>query len=125
MYALQANDDELVNNAVEIKLHAKARAGQMLTEGKKVGDLKRAGQAKNSDRAVRIPDVGITHRESADWQRLAKVPEPVLTKAIAVVKERDGVLTEAAIKRELPQALGATYTLFLPRGFTTLQGKCK
>jgi hypothetical protein len=40
VYALQANDDELVNNAVEIKLHAKQRAGQMLQEGKKAGQIK-------------------------------------------------------------------------------------
>lgn len=33
VYALLANDDELVKNALEIKMHAKARAGAMLKEG--------------------------------------------------------------------------------------------
>lgn len=47
-------------------------------------------------------DIGITRNESADYQRLASVPEKVLEKIITIVKERDGVLTEAAVKRELP-----------------------
>jgi hypothetical protein len=35
------------------------------SEGKKTGELKSVGQAKNSDKAVRIPDVGVTYRESS------------------------------------------------------------
>ena len=49
----------------------------------------------------RLPELGITRNESSDWQRLAKVPERVLEKVITIVKERDGVLTEAAVKREI------------------------
>lgn len=64
----------------------------MLIEGKKAGQLKSAGQAKNSDKAVRIPEIGITHRESSQWQQLAKVPEQKFEKAIEVIKECDGVL---------------------------------
>ena len=98
--ALQANDDEMVNNAVEIKLHAKQRAGQMLSEGKKTGDLRKSEQGQKPTKAVRLQDVGITHNESSEFQKLAAVPEKVLEKAITVVKERDGVLTEAGdVKR--------------------------
>ena len=100
---MQANDDELVSKAVEIKLRAKQRAGEMLVEGKKSGQIKSVGQAKNSGSAVRIPDIGITHRDSAEYRRLAAVPERVLEKAITAVKKRDRVLTEAAVKRELPK----------------------
>ena len=99
VYALQANDDELVNNAVEIKIHAKQRAGQMLQEGKKQGELKKQGDSRL--RGVTISSTGITKDESSEFQKLAAVPSRTLEKAITVVKKRDGVLTEAAVKREL------------------------
>jgi hypothetical protein len=102
VYALQANDDELVNNAVEIKLHAKQRAGQMLQEGKKNEQINKPHQ-KTSCTRVSTSDIGITRNESSEFQKLAAVPERVLEKAITTVKKRDGVLTEAAVKRELPK----------------------
>lgn len=77
----------MVNNAVEIKLHAKQRAGQMLSEGKKTKEVLQKGSTKAS-----TTEIGITRNESSDWQKLAAVPERVLEKAITVVKERDGVL---------------------------------
>jgi hypothetical protein len=78
----------MVNNAVEIKLHAKQRAGQMLVEGKKTGDLKTRG-GKQSVGPSTLPQVGITRHESSDWQKITAVPEQQLEKAIAIVKELD------------------------------------
>jgi hypothetical protein len=82
----------MVNNAVEIKLHAKQRAGQMLSEGKKTGDLAQRGDNNRCPKPS-TSAIGITRNESSDWQKLAAVPEKVLEKAITIVKERDGVLT--------------------------------
>jgi len=81
-----------VNNAVEIKLHAKQRAGQMLVEGKKAGDLAKAGDNQRGTAKPSTTSIGITHHESSEFQKLAAVPERVLEKAITTVKERDGVL---------------------------------
>lgn len=86
----------VVNNAVEIKLHAKQRAGQMLSEGKKAGDIKTQRDNQKACTKPSTSEIGITRNESSDWQKLAAVPEKVLEKAITIVKERDGVLTEAA-----------------------------
>lgn len=85
----------MVNNAVEIKLHAKAKAKQMVDEGQKTGiathggnrkeqghkavTLKEVGdnQHRGTPKASRT-DIGITYNESSDWQKLAKVPEKKL-----------------------------------------------
>lgn len=95
VYALQANDDELVNNAVEIKLHAKAKAKQMVDEGQKAGQLRKKedGNRSLSHTAVTLKDVGLTKQEVNSWKPFAAVPERVLEKAIEVVKKRDPVLT--------------------------------
>ncbi len=96
--AVQAGDDTPIANAVETKLHAKQRAGQMLSEGKKTGDLKKGGDQNSPTKASRA-DIGITHNESSQWQKLASVPERKFEKAIEAVKKRDPVLTEAAVKQ--------------------------
>jgi len=70
----------------------------MIVEGKKAGELAKKGQPKKCVSTNTLPDVGITRHESSDFQRLAVVPEKTLSKAIETVKERDGVLTEAAVK---------------------------
>jgi hypothetical protein len=102
VYGIQAHDDELINNAVEIKMRAKSRAGEMLIEGKKAGQIATKGQPeKKCDKPATLSQVGLTRKESAQYQQLAAVPEPELEKAIEVVKKRDGVLTEAAVKREI------------------------
>jgi hypothetical protein len=72
----------------------------MLVEGKKAGDVRKADDGKSRCTKASTPSltsVGITRNESSDWQKLAAVPARVLDKAITVVKERDGVLTEAAV----------------------------
>ena len=46
-------DDELVNSAVEIKLRAKRRAGQMLSEDTKTGDLRKA---EDGQKCTKAPD---------------------------------------------------------------------
>lgn len=95
-----AHDDELVSNAVEIKMRAQSRAGAMLIEGKETGQIATKGQPeKKCDKPATLSEVGITRHESAKYQQLARVPEHKFEKAITIVKERDGVLTEAAVKR--------------------------
>jgi hypothetical protein len=77
-------------------MRAKQRAGQMIDEGKKAGVLNKTGNPTVTGR-VPLKDVGITKKESASYQQLAKVSEPKFEKAIETVKKRDGVLTEAVV----------------------------
>jgi hypothetical protein len=77
----------------------------MLQEGKKNKEIAVHGGDRRSDQGDKVATLisaGITKRESSQssqWQKLAAVPAKVLDKAITVVKERDGVLTEAAGKQ--------------------------
>lgn len=102
MYGIQAHDDELINNAVEIKMRAKQRAGQMVTEAKDSGQLAKQGNQPKGSHAVTFGEVGISKKDSHQYQQLAKVPEQKFEKAIEVVKKRDGVLTEAALSSPHP-----------------------
>lgn len=70
---------------LEIKLHAKQRAGHMLIEGKKAGQVKEQGDNTRRTKAS-TSDIGITRNESSDFQRLAAVPERVLEKAISTFR---------------------------------------
>lgn len=86
----------MVNNAVEIKMYAKGKAKTMVDEGQKAGELRKVddGQSKvKGHKAVTLKDVGLTKQEISSWKPFA-VPEKELEKAITIVKQRDGVLTE-------------------------------
>lgn len=98
--ALQANDDELVSKAVEIKLRAKQRTVEMVQEGQKKGDVRKAG-GHHCQGIPTMKEVGLDRRQLNDWKPLAQVTERELEKTCEVVKKRDGVVTEASVKREI------------------------
>ena len=57
----------------------------MLIEGKKTGDLVREhGSGRSVPTSSTLKDIGISKDDSADWQRLARVPEKVLKVACDV-----------------------------------------
>ena len=98
MYAVQAGDDAMITNAVEIKQRAMVRAGQRLIEGKKTGQIKTQADNSKASAKASISSIGLSHHESAKYQQLARVPTKDFEHAIEVVKKRDPVLTEAAVK---------------------------
>ena len=67
-------------------------------KARRAGELRKVddGQSKvKGHKAVTLKDVGLTKQEVSSWKPFA-VPEKELEKAITIVKQRDGVLTEAA-----------------------------
>ena len=78
VYARQAQNLELERQAIKIRLRAERRAGELLKEAKENGTReKRGGDRKSKSRDVTLmylADLGITNRQSADWQRLADIP---------------------------------------------------
>ncbi len=77
-YARQAGDMEFLFWAIEIKLRAERRGGELLTEMKELG-LRRSGygdqKAESNDTIPLLADFGITPDQSSNWQREATVPE--------------------------------------------------
>jgi hypothetical protein len=105
-YAKQAKDTELIKHATEVKLRAERRVGELLIEMKPIRNSGREGGDRVSEKAKaqratfvkqesfaatpanpeqpnkhsikpKLFDLGVNKDQSASWQKLAKMPEPV------------------------------------------------
>jgi hypothetical protein len=118
LYAKQANDNELVEKATEIRVRAQRKAGEMLTLGKQRGD--RASQAdagkigaaerwnSGSDAATShaptLAEIGITKDQSSRWQSLASMSDEHFETAVETAKSTAGEVTTAFMLREAQKA---------------------
>jgi hypothetical protein len=88
-YAQQANDKEFLSWAAEIRLRAETRAGILLKEmDKNTGE---AGQFTGGDKGEppappTLTDMGVTKKQSSQWQKLANIDEEVLEEYIAATE---------------------------------------
>jgi hypothetical protein len=103
VYARQANDTEMQNWAVEIKLGAERRAGELIRQQQDSGALasKEKGRPQKCRDVTTLKSVGISRDQSAKWQKLAAVPESKFEQIVAEAKEKTGELTSAAVLREV------------------------
>jgi N6-adenosine-specific RNA methylase IME4 len=132
VYAQQAQDVEMINNATELRERAERRAGEVLQEMKEQGARQKAGDNPqgrgNGNNALplapKLADLGITPMQSSRWQTKARMPadkfEEHLTKAKrrAVTAGRDTAAAKqqrradrevelAAATIEVSEALGS------------------
>lgn len=78
VYHAQARDSESENLMREIRIRAQRRAGQILEQMKADGTRRKQHVvARNADPSAppTLATLGITAKESSNWQALAKVPE--------------------------------------------------
>jgi DNA N-6-adenine-methyltransferase (Dam) len=81
VYAIQARDREAEILAAELRFHAERRAGGMLDQAKKSGDLQKQGgdrRSKFPDGILIVPtlkELGITAKEAMAWQRVARLSD--------------------------------------------------
>jgi hypothetical protein len=113
VYAKQAGDFELQNQAAEIRLRAERRAGQLLIEMEKNPGRRGEGRPRKdgtkftrSSRSTAYPpkleDIGVSRDQSSKWQRLALlVDEATFERALVQAREKTGELTNAALLREI------------------------
>ncbi|MDN5941585.1 MAG: hypothetical protein L0H94_06865, partial [Nitrospira sp.] len=98
-YATQAKDHDLINWAVEIKVRAERRAGEMLkampknTGAKGVGPI--AIPKKNSNPT--LASQGISLKDSMLWQQVASMPEPAFEQTLSAVQAKGEKLTTKAV----------------------------
>jgi hypothetical protein len=93
LYALQARDRVLIDQATEIRLRAERRAGELLAEMEKNKGSRGQGRPSKGgngerppkDDAPKLSDLGVTKDQSSRWQKLAGLEdeefEDVVTRA--------------------------------------------
>ncbi len=91
VYARQAQDPELLNNATDIRKRAEQRGGEILTEMKTRrerhdghGDQKSGSQVATP----KLSDLGITKTQSSRWQALAALPTEEFEKLVEAAKRK-------------------------------------
>jgi hypothetical protein len=95
-YAQQAKDHQLEEYAIEIRLRAERRAGELLREVEKNKGTRGQGRPQKGGRGERPPkdatpklsDVGVTKDQSSKWQKLADMPEKEFEAKVADGKAR-------------------------------------
>jgi hypothetical protein len=82
IYAEQAKDIVLLNHAIEIRMRAERRAGELLREMKERGERAKSGD-KESGRGRKplsrptLADIGVSKTQSSRWQNLAALSNDV------------------------------------------------
>jgi hypothetical protein len=78
LYAAQAKDRVLIDQATEIKLRAERRAGELLREAERAKP-RGSNQHKDRSRAATDPptlaELGVSKSQSSQWQKLAAIDE--------------------------------------------------
>lgn len=113
LYAKQANDNELVEKATEIRVRAQRRAGEMLTKAKEQGFMADQSTGGSSGAAAKhgrslpttsqpptLKQIGVTKDQSAHWQKLAAMPEEHFEAAVETAKAATGQVATAFMLRE-------------------------
>lgn len=82
VYARQARNIEAERQAVEIRLRAERRAGQLLRDREKAKGTRMmgrepGGEPRRSDDTTteKLADLHISKQQSSDWQQLADIPD--------------------------------------------------
>jgi hypothetical protein len=126
-YAKQAKDTELIEHATEIKLRAERRAGELLAEMEKnkgggEPGVGRAGKnaVPSGDRITAPPtlaDLGVSKKQSSEWQKLAGLPENEFEIEVKHAKARArGVTMNASSIREHQRASASPKTQVQDQG---------
>src|SRR5215831_9138385 len=93
VYAEQAKDRRLIEDATEIRMRAERRAGELLAEMKKRGarDAGGKGPRVGSHAATQLPklaDLGVSKTQSSRWQTLAGLDPGTFESEVASARKR-------------------------------------
>jgi|HubBroStandDraft_6_1064221.scaffolds.fasta_scaffold00329_7 hypothetical protein len=117
VYAKQAGDFALQNQAAEIRIRAERRAGELLVDMQTSGErhAKERGRPTKVSSPTTLPKLGITRDQSSKWQRLAgMIDDATFDAAVALAKEKDGELTTAGLLRAIRETLTPSQIIIEP-----------
>ena len=93
VYAEQAKDRRLIEDATKLQMRAERRAGELLREMKERGERQKPGDASggNGSKARPLPpklsDLGVTKTQSSRWQRLSTLSDEGFEQKVAETLE--------------------------------------
>jgi hypothetical protein len=104
VYAKQARDRSLIEDATEIRMRAERRAGELLAEMDKNKGARGAGPGRGKkavaardrllDTTPKLSDLGVSKTQSSRWQRFAALDDETFeTRVIAEKKRHSAVST--------------------------------
>lgn len=108
VYAKQAGDFELQNQAAEIRIRAERRAGELLVNMQTSGErqARERGRPRKVSSSTTLPRLGITRDQSSKWQRLARmIDDATFDRAVGQAKENDGELTTTGLLRAVREII--------------------
>jgi N6-adenosine-specific RNA methylase IME4 len=95
VYAKQAKDRTLIEDATEIRVRAERRAGELLAEMEKNKGAREQGvgrRGKNavapSDRVAKLSDLGVSKSQSSRWQRLAELDVETFESRVVAARKK-------------------------------------
>ena len=89
VYAHQALNMEAERQAIEIRIRAERKTGELLKLAKQAGQRETGGRPKkrSGDRTVfsaTLSDIGISKNQSSQWQELAEIPKAEFERVLAI-----------------------------------------
>jgi len=101
MYALQAKDCVLIDQATEIRLRAERRAGQLLQEMEKNKGARGSGSNQHELRshdatAPKLSELGINKSQSSRWQKLADIDDDAFEGVVAHAQHKASAAVDHA-----------------------------
>lgn len=83
------------NHAARLRLEAERKAGALLAESEKQAGARTPTESRSV--TPRLQDLGVTKKQSSDWQRMAKVPEPIFEAHVEQAQRKGEALTTAGV----------------------------
>jgi hypothetical protein len=88
VYAMQARDRVLIDQATEIRLRAERRAGELLKDMAANGERAVRKNMKSQPATSKLSDLDINKSQSARWQKLADIKEDDFEELVTSAKQK-------------------------------------
>ncbi len=86
---------EAENHAARLRIEAERKAGALLAETEKQAGQRTPVESRSV--TPRLQDLGVTKKQSSDWQRIARVPDDVFEAHVEQVQRKGDALTTSGV----------------------------